>query len=155
MAKFNSGEWRHVRGSASGPGGVIYEGKKPLKLKGTGQEVQPGERISRRQYENMRYTRSGWQNKSQYEAVQKGRPPKGLPHEAGAFQRWRKIYSEERDIPLTDIRGPDNPYAEAFAEAYSDKFKDTSSTGPLAHLLQVVGLRDEGETWDVGDSPGK
>jgi hypothetical protein len=154
MAKYNSKEWRHVRGSDSGPGGVIYEGKSTLKLPNK-QTVKPGERISRRQYENMRYLQSGWANKSQYEAVQKGRPPKSLPHEARAYQRWRKIYAEEHDLSLSDVKGPDNPYAEAFAQAYNDDFKDTSPSGPLSHLLEVVGLRQSGDSWDVGDSPGK
>jgi hypothetical protein len=158
MAKFNPGEWRHVRGSDSGPGGVIYEGTKLLKLprvKGEqAKQVCPGQRISRRQYENMRYLQAGWANKSQFEAVQNGRV-KGLPHEVDAYQKWRKIYSEEKKVPLSQVRGPDNPYAEAFAAAYSDEFKDTSPSGPLSHLLEVVGLRVPGDFWDVGDSPGK
>lgn len=153
MAKFNQKEWRHVRGTSDKPGGVIYQGAKPFTL--NGKKVTPGQEVSRRQYENLRYTQSGWQNKSQYEAIQKERPPRGKAREAGLFQLWRRIYSEENDIPIGDIKGPDNPYAQAFASAYKNNFKDTGPNSPFAELLTVVGLRDKGQPWDVGDSPGK
>ena len=102
----------------------------------------------------MRYLQAGWANKSQFERVQNGRG-KQHPHEVDAYQKWRKIYAEEHKLSLSQVRGPDNPYAEAFAVAYNDGFKDTSPSGPFSHLLEVIGLRVPGDFWDVGDSPGK
>lgn len=152
MARFNAKEWRHVRGSGPDkPGGVIYEGSKPIRLHG--ETVEPGQRVSRRQYENLRYTQSGWQNKSQYEAVAKQRPPKGYPHEAKAYKRWMQDYAEETGKPLSALRGPDNPYSEAFAAAFNDKFRDNSPDSPFAQLLVLIGLREPDAPYNVGDTP--
>lgn len=153
MAKFDPSRWRHVRGTKDTPAGVVYEGQRPLRLPDKRGTVQPGQRISRRQYENMRYLQSGWANKAQYEAIQRGKPPRGAPREAKAFQAWRKIYADENKIDLSQVKGPDNKYAEAFARAYYDDFKNTSPEGPFAHLLEIVGLREPDTFWNVGDTP--
>lgn len=158
--RFDRGQWKHVRGSDGNPAGVVYQGSKPYTyktVKGESRTVKPGARVSRRQYENLRYQGSGWQSKAEYERVARGGKQKMHDrgrhvHEADAYRVWGKIYAEEHGLSRIPA-GPDNPYAQAYADALRDKFRDTGPDSPFAKLLVLVGLRDESWQWDVGDTP--
>lgn len=152
---FDPSDFRHVRkGSPTGRGGkyqaagVVYHGKESRTFGSL--RVKPGEKISRRQFENLRYQAGGWKSKSEYErAIHSKLPGK---HESRAFIRWMEIYAEEHDVPERKVAGPDSEYSRAFVQAYRDGFP-SDPNGSLSHLLTVIGLRDEQDVWDVGDSP--
>lgn len=153
--RLNPTNWTHVRGKGDVRAGVVYKGEHPFAYKSTKGEtvtVNPGERVSRRQYENLRYQAAGWTSKAQYERIAKapGRVKKG-PHQLNAYKRWGKIYAEENNT--TFPKGPFNPYAEAFARAMNTGFSDTGPDSDFAQLLVAVGLRTDHDTWDVGDTP--
>lgn len=157
VSRFNPSQFRHVRDT---PAGVTYLGSKPFRYRnqsGHLAEVQPGERLSRRQYENLRYQSGGWKNKAEYEKVIHGRlhiTDRGRKvHEADAYQIWASIYAEEHGVSKREAMGANSPFSRAFAAAYRDKFRDSGPDSPFAQLLVVTGLRSEQDTWDVGDSP--
>lgn len=150
-----------MRTSPEGPAGVVYAGDKAFRYKdiksGKWQTVTPGERVSRRQYENVRFQANGWESKAEYERIARAKRPLRMydqgrhVHEADAYRTWARIYSEEHATPVP--KGPDNEYSRAFAAALHDKFRDTSPDSPFAKLLVIVGIRDESWQWDVGDTP--
>lgn len=156
-SKFDRSQFRHVRDT---PAGVTYQGKRPFRYenqKGQVVTVKPGERLSRRQYENLRYQSGGWKNKAEYERVIHGhlhmKDGGRKVHEADAFQNWARIASEERNVSKRELTGPDSEFSRLFLDAYRDKFRDSSPDGPFAKFLTYIGLRDESWTWDVGDTP--
>jgi hypothetical protein len=156
-SKFDPSQFKHVRDT---PAGVTYLGDKPFRFtnaKGNRVEVNPGERLSRRQYENLRYQAGGWSNKAEYEKVIHGHlhlKDRGRNvHEADAYRVWASIYAEEHNVSVRQAMGANSPFARAFAAAYKDKFRDTGPDSPFAQLLVLTGLRDEQDTWDVGESP--
>lgn len=156
-SKFDPSKFRHVRDT---PAGVTYLGDTPFRYrnqKGELVTVQPGERFSRRQYENLRYEAGGWHNKAEYERVIHGhlhiKDGSRRVHEADAFKRWAAIYADEHHTDVRKVLGPDSEYSQAFIAAYRDKFRDHGPDSPFAHLLVVIGLRDDSWTWDVGDTP--
>ena len=133
-----------------------YVGAKPIRFsdKGEKRTVKPGEYVSRRQYENLRFATFGWKNKSEYERVANnpGTLPR-FPHEAKAFDMWARIYSEEMGGSKADARKPGSEYSQLFAAAYHDQFRDLSPDGPFAKLLVGIGLRSEKDHWNIGDTP--
>lgn len=153
--KFSPSLFRHVRDT---PAGVTYLGKVPFKT-ATGVVIEPGEKISRRQYENLRYQAGGWTSKAEYERVSHGHLRKKdgdrHVHEADAYRAWAKIYGDEHGEPMRAAMGPDSEFSRAFVAAYRDDFRDTSAGGPFARLLVETGLRDDADSWDVGDTDPK
>jgi hypothetical protein len=156
--KFSPSDFKHVR---SPKAGVVYNGKTPFRyqdLEGNTREVKPGTWMQRRQYENLRYKAGGWKSKSEYEKIIHGhnhiRDGGRDVHEANAYHRWAQIYADNHGVSVRTAMGADSPYAQAFAAALRDKFRDTSPGSPFADLLVLVGLRTDSDTWDVGDSPG-
>jgi hypothetical protein len=157
--KFSPSLFRHVR---SPKAGVTYLGSSPFKYRdvaGKEQVIQPGAYVQRRQYENLRYQSGGWRSKAEYEKITHGHLKRKVDgrhvHEADAYRAWARIYGEEHDVPMRGVMGPDTEFSRAFIAAYRDNFSDTSSTSPFAHLLVITGLRDETDTWDVGETDPK
>jgi hypothetical protein len=155
--KFSPSDFSHVR---SPKAGVVYNGKVPFRyknLKGETLDIAPGSTVSRRQYENLRYQGGGWTSKSEYEKIIHGhtkiKDNGRNVHEANAYRRWAKIYADEHGVSVRSAMGADSPYAQAFAAALRDKFRDTGPDSPFAKLLVLVGLRDDSATWDVGTTP--
>lgn len=155
------GEGRNIEG-------YYYQGKSPFKYKdasGKSHTIQPGERLSSRQYQNLRYQATGWESKSQYErishdsATRAGRRRltynyKGRRvHEIGAYRKWAEIYSETHGTSLRDTLNPTSIYSIAFTSALEDNFSDLTPDGPFAQLLTLVGLRDDSAEWNVGETP--
>lgn len=162
--KFNPSSFQYHRRKGDTPEGYTYQGDKPFTYKrvDTGQRVtiDPGQHVSSRQYQNLRYQASGWKSKSQYESlsdVAYGNDPsrklkrRGFPHEAGAWRQWSIEYAVEHDIPVTKVRQPDSTFSQLFAQALADDF-GTDPDGPFADLLVGIGWRDEGDSWDVGET---
>jgi hypothetical protein len=155
------GEGRNIEG-------YYYQGSSPFRYKtpsGQTRTVQPGERLSSRQYQNLRYESTGWKSKSQYERIShnsatvagrkrltyksKGR----RVHEIGAYRAWAQIYSETHGTDLRTTLNPTSDYSYAFAQALQDDFSDLTPDGPFADLLTLVGLRDDSAEWNVGETP--
>lgn len=147
--------------------GYVYEGTTPFRFKTAGGEtrtIQPGERLSSRQYQNLRYRASGFESKSQYERIssqsvtRSGRKRltykrgKRDVHEIGAFRVWGKLYAQRHNVSLGSALDPESDYARAFAAALADDFSDLTPDGPFAHLLTLVGLRDDQADWNVGET---
>lgn len=169
--KFDPGDWRYRKRhlpprarTRTVPEGYWYQGTTPFEyttIKGSKVTVQPGERLSNRQYQNLRYQSVGWQSKSQYERVRYlaslERPGKGarkykMPHEAGLYDYFSDIASDEHAISVKLLRRIDSEYSSLFAAALNDGFKDKSPDGPFAQLLVYVGLRTNRDDWQVGET---
>lgn len=169
--KFAPSDWtyrkRHLPARArtkTVPEGYWYHGKSPFQYtdqRGNKVTVEPGERISNRQYQNLRYQAAGWKSKSQYERIRYvsslERPSKGatryrLPHEAGLFDYFAGVASDEHAVSVRALARIDSEYASLFAAALNDGFKDKSPDGPFSQLLVYVGLRTERDDWNVGET---
>jgi hypothetical protein len=161
--KFSPSLFKYHRRAGDTPEGYTYQGDKPFTFKradGKSQTVQPGAEVSSRQYQNLRYQAAGWKSKSQYESlsdVAYGRDAsrklkrRGFPHEAGAWRQWSIEYALEHDQSITKVRQPDSKFSQLFAAALADDF-GPDSEGAFADLLVGIGWRDEGDTWDVGET---
>lgn len=73
-------------------------------------------------------------------------------HEVGAYRKWAEIYASEHGVSLRTALDPTSTYSLAFAEAMDDNFSDITPDGPFAHLLNIIGLRDEQADWNVGET---
>lgn len=148
--------------------GYYYEGNIPFRFKtpsGETRTIAPGERLSSRQYQNLRYQGSGWKSKAQYERIlhnsatvagrkrltytSKGR----RVHEIGAFRKWGEIYADTHNTFLRNALLPTSIYSLAYTAALQDNFSDLTPDGPFAQLLTLVGLRDDEAEWNVGETP--
>jgi hypothetical protein len=149
---FDPKQFRHVRTS---PAHVVYLGDEPIST-GRATHFQGG-KLTRREYENLRYQAGGWTSKSEYERVRHGhlhiKDGSRDVHEANAYQRWAYIWADEHGESPSTAMGADSDYSRAFAAAYRNKFADKSPSGPFSRLLAIVGLRSPDAPWDVGDSP--
>lgn len=155
-ARFESRNFRHIR---TAPAGVVYQGDRPFRyVSSSGERVtlEKGDRLSRRQYENLRYSASGWQSKSEYERVLHGKTRmmdgRRKIHEANAFRRWAEIGADDRGIALRKMMGASSEYSQLFAAALRNKFRDRGPDSPFAKLLTYVGLRQPDWGWNVGDT---
>lgn len=148
--------------------GYYYEGNVPFRYKtptGESRTVQPGERLSSRQYQNLRYEATGWKSKSHYERISHdsatvaGRKRLSYTdrgrrvHEIGAFRKWGEIYADTHGTSLRSALAPDSAYSIAYTRALQDNFSDLTPDGPFAELLTLVGLREDEAEWNVGETP--
>jgi hypothetical protein len=163
--RFWPSEWERV-GRAKGDTrtrGYVFRGDGPytfIDVRGRKTTVEPGGRISERQYANFRYQGGGWSSKSEWETFQKVRSSNhpsraakrlGLKHQSGAWKKWAKRWSEEYDIPLRQVEAPDSQYNMKFTAAQKSDW-DNSPDGAFAQLLVALGFRKESDDWQVGDT---
>lgn len=107
-----------------------------------------GKEISRRQYENIRFRKSGWKSWSEYQRTARATNPRTGRKD---YRRWAEAYADEKGISVRNaMTDPD------FMEAYNAA-KDTSwkhdPDGEFADFLKLVGLRPDDADYNVGDTP--
>lgn len=109
-------------------------------------DTSTGEILSRREYENRRFEAAGWESWRDYQ--NRAKDP--------AYMRWSLEAASEQKKTVRDIRHSDSEFNRLFLQARDAKFDRTAKgknpRGPFAKLLVYAGLRQEGETRDVGDS---
>ena len=164
--KFNPSLFKYTgKRPENGPEGYIYRGDKPFTYKrvdtGAKVTIAPGQHVSSRQYQNLRYQGSGWKSKAQYETLQRYAYSKdaskklkraGFPHEASAWRIWSIEYALEHGQSIQSVRKPDSQFSQLYAGALDSGF-DTEPNSPFAKLLAAIGWRDPDAQWQVGDTP--
>jgi hypothetical protein len=166
--RFNPADFKYTgskkRTGRAEPEGYVYHGSTPFSFtRADGKEVtiEPDERLSNRQYQNLRYQASGWKSKSQYETIRHymhRRHPsddlmkKGYPHEAGAYKRFGIEYAAQNHVPLNSVYNPTSDYSQMFADALANDF-GPDTDGPFSKLLTAIGYRNQSDTWQVGETP--
>lgn len=108
-----------------------------------------GEVVSRRQYENERARRAGWRNWSDYQRERK----------SDDYNRWLNIAIDKQGLTRKDI-GMASDFSRQYLSVQlarrtgdDDALRDPEGT--LANFLVYLGLRQPGDWWDVGDTPGE
>jgi hypothetical protein len=127
-------------------------------------ETPSGESISRRQYENRVFSKSGWASWSEFQRVSQedeykrfarayANDQKGKPwYRQRAGKEKFSHYQYRSRIPRGMLE-PDSEFNQAYLKARRSGFRATVG-GPFDKFLKMIGLRDPDATYDVGDSPG-
>lgn len=168
--KYNREDWtyrkRHLPPRArtrTVPEGYWYHGKSPFEYtdqRGRKVLVQPGGRVSNRQYQNLRYQAAGWKSKSQYESVRyisslekpgKGAKRRGLPHQVAGFNYFAQQAADEHGLSLSKVKRIDSEFSSKFAAALNAGFP-SDPDGPFADLLVYVGLRTDRDDWQIEET---
>jgi len=98
--------------------------------------------ITRNELENVRAKETGWESKTERNNARK----------SSEYKRWIRG-SLDSKAPLIMDR---NEFEKLYIAAKNDNdFNNTDANGPFAQLLVKVGLRDEGATYPVGQTPKK
>lgn len=114
--------------------------------------------ISRRQYGNIRATHAGWSSWSEYQTTEK-RLGNAL-HNPDSITSLQYLHFLEttRELHGWDFRTTlsttqDKHAFESGFLAYLNDRDNNKPNGPLAQLLEWIGLREPGASYNVGDTP--
>lgn len=112
--------------------------------------VETGETISRRQFDNLRIQRgaSPFQNRSEIERYRSGRNL-----EAQRYARTANVVRKMSPVQRPGLDPDDltSEYTRLYVEAKRNR-RDLSPDGPLAQFLKFIGLREPDDSWDVGET---
>lgn len=122
------------------------------KLPGTAERfIDPsGREVSRRQFENARAQRAGWDSWSDYQRTRKSE---------SFNRRVKQALDNEMPLSKKDI-GVEGTFAQSYvdvrtARRENDQRALRDPNGALADFLVYIGYRDAEDWWDVGDTPGE
>lgn len=108
--------------------------------------VNTGETLSRRQYQNLEAQHYGWRNRSDFDNRAKN----------PAYRQFLRMGVENNrvDKPAAmSVRSAFNQgYTDARRTGFGKGFGGKSASGPFADFLVEIGARDESDTHDVGDT---
>lgn len=112
-------------------------------------ETPDGHLISRRHYEDLRFKAAGWRSYRDYQNEMLD----------DSYVRWLSNAIVNGKGTERELRSSTSEFNRKFLATRRAKFDRTkrgrSPKGPFADFLIYTGDRDEGDTHDVGDSPGK
>jgi hypothetical protein len=102
----------------------------------------PSNIITRNELENVRARETSWNSKTERNNARK----------TSQYKRWiRGSLDSKASLIL-----PRNEFEKLYIAAKrDDNFNNIDANGPLAQLLTAVGLRPEGATYPVGQTPKK
>lgn len=118
------------------------------KLPGTAEHYRSpsGEIVSRRQYDNARYSDAGWRNRADYERR----------HDDPTYRHFQQIAERNLGLSRRDVERPDGEFAKRALAArnvgYGKGRAGRSARGPMARFLVYLGMRDPTATYPVGSS---
>lgn len=107
-----------------------------------------GQTISRREYENIRLRKEGWESWSDYQQTKK----------SDDWLRFEGIYADKKGLKRNQI-GPTSDFAKRYIDAFKRKGRKDEPEdlydpdGPLADFLVLTGHRQPDDYWEVGETP--
>lgn len=109
-----------------------------------------GKSISRRQYENLRYSKSGvtW---SQVQSIKSGKS-RALKRSQGedttlTYKRWLNAAEKETGLSARQLNAPDSEFNRLLGKAIDDEFA-YNATGSFHDFLVYLGYRTDNEDFD-------
>lgn len=105
-------------------------------------DVDTGEIISRRQYENERARNEGFSSWSEYQGLARDQ----------TYRRWLSLYADEHGVSENEARKITSDFNRSYTRAAGDGWS-RDAQGSFADFLVDIGEREAEWEWDVGDTP--
>lgn len=106
-----------------------------------------GDVVSRRQYDNARYSDAGWRNRADFERR----------HDDPTYRHFQDVATRNLGLTRRQVDSPDGPFArhalKARAAGWGKGRAGRSAKGPMARFLVWLGMRDPTADYPVGGSP--
>ena len=106
-----------------------------------------GEIVSRRQYDNARYTAAGWRNRADFERR----------HNDPTYSHFIRKIARAQGTTRRAIDTPTSRDAKLLLKAravdYGKTRRGRGAKGPMAKVLVAAGMRDPNATYPVGGTP--
>lgn len=135
-----------MRGSNASGGVMARQGWEKLPGSSERYRSPSGEIVSRRQYDNARYTDTGWRNRADYERR----------HSDPTYRHFQQIAMRQLGLTRRQVESPDSEFAKRILKAravdYGKGRRGRGAKGPMAKFLVWLKMRDPGADFPVGAS---